>query len=663
MDTGIPIPLDALMSPSLPGPSDPGRKRSREHDDSDQRGPPKGPRLSSESQFSRFPQLNGHSPPDSGNWNGGGMNGRMNGIGMGGMGVVGGSGIMNGGMNGHMGRGAPRGNYQQPIGRLGPPDVPRRGICRDYHSKSPLPAHYFCQALFIARRLLDKGYCARGAMCKYSHDDAAVAPGQLPFQAGLGAPMPIPGANAPFMPIFSNGGMPFAMGAGAQSPTYDPHEAHMDMRPGPSHGGRPPTMRVPMTSRAHDANGEDQRMRDVQGELPVIQDLTPRRTGEERAGMDPSRNTHGPQREEMMGSPMEVQSISTTGGDLGNEMDISGPVNGSTSSSAGGQAIGTTAAGMRPTVGGNPAFRGGMRGVRGRGGTFTGDHQAFRPDHLRDKKTLVVEKIPEEHLSLDAVNGWFKRFGSVTNVAIDRSGAKALVSFSSHDEAESAWRAEDAVFNNRFVKIFWHRPMEGQGATGARMLQASAPLVANMSVRDSQLPAVPSVPKTIVPKTPTIPTAMTISVKKAPSSNVSALAAKQQVLEKQIAEQKDLMTRLGTATVDERKEIMSRWRKLGEEMKSPSTTTTTTPIPAPFTVSKPVLAPREDKERKAKELLDMELDLHSKSTSQEGSSTNGKDEVEKHESLEEKLARLRAEVHHHFIACVSPSLPRLSLSG
>ncbi|KAF8761129.1 PWI domain [Rhizoctonia solani] len=37
----------------------------------------------------------------------------------------------------------------------------------------------------------------------------------------------------------------------------------------------------------------------------------------------------------------------------------------------------------------------------------------------RRDRTLVVEKIPQERLSLEELNNWFKRFGTVTNVAID----------------------------------------------------------------------------------------------------------------------------------------------------------------------------------------------------------------------------------------------------
>jgi RNA-binding protein 26 len=92
-----------------------------DHDDRDGR-PTKGPRLSVDGghgQFSRYPDGR-----DNGQWGGrGGMNGHGGGMNMGGMG-------MNGGMNGNVGQM----NGRRPQGYQ-PPDQ-KRGMCRDYHSKS-----------------------------------------------------------------------------------------------------------------------------------------------------------------------------------------------------------------------------------------------------------------------------------------------------------------------------------------------------------------------------------------------------------------------------------------------------------------------------------------------------------------------------------------------
>jgi RNA-binding protein 26 len=138
MDTGIPIPLDALLSPSGNASPERGQKRSMDHDDRDGR-PAKGPRLSmdgGQGQFSRYP--NGR---DGGQWAGhGGMNGHGGGMSMGGMG-------MNGGMNGNMGQM----NGRRPQGYQ-PPDQ-KRGLCRDYHSESQFYRPSFSPDKFVPHRL------------------------------------------------------------------------------------------------------------------------------------------------------------------------------------------------------------------------------------------------------------------------------------------------------------------------------------------------------------------------------------------------------------------------------------------------------------------------------------------------------------------------------
>jgi hypothetical protein len=61
------------------------------------------------------------------------------------------------------------------------------------------------------------------------------------------------------------------------------------------------------------------------------------------------------------------------------------------------------------------------------------------------------------------------------NAAVDATSAKALVSFSTH-EAHAAWKTEDAIFEDRLIKVFWHLPMELQDLAGQRALGVSRPL-------------------------------------------------------------------------------------------------------------------------------------------------------------------------------------------
>ncbi|KAF8587345.1 hypothetical protein K439DRAFT_1630837 [Ramaria rubella] len=572
---GIPIPLDALMS--AVGSSDRGRKRSLDGNEHEH-PPPKGPRLSGDGHFSRYPGSNGRHSRGTGNHHHGGVqaNGRGAGRGEGSS--------MNGTMHGQLGNMdahqlAPM--YRPP--GSGYAGRSRRGICRDYHNN---------------------GFCARGSLCQYSHGEDAVIP-PMPYAPGPGIVNPMQAAGAPFMPMFG-GGVPFG---GIPDNTYDPHESHMEM--GLRHGRGP---------RLQEGHGMHDAMPISSVELPVIQDLTPRDPVEEAtrdSTIQPNGFTHNfgtPRRAPLMGM-----------GHRGNtEIGFNG-------SGSGGH-----------MSGGHMSSGSGFR--RSGRGTFTGDNHTFR-NGTRDDKTLVVEKIPEEKQTLEAVNDWFKRFGTVTNVAIDSPSAKALVSFSNHTEAHAAWKSEEAVFGNRFVKLFWHRPMEGHGGFGQRALAASAPLVQNIAtVEEPSHPLQPELqPQLHPPSRPQQPLQplVTSTPVKAPQkpdpAQVAALAARQQLLEKQISEQKVLMSRLATAsTPEEKQEIMTRIRNIQSGVK-PSTVVPSQPSSSKLSngTSNAVLS--------EKERLDKELELHTVQSALRDDSEGAGDEATSTTALKEKLARLKAE--------------------
>lgn len=417
------------------------------------------------------------------------------------------------------------------------------------------------------------------------------------------------------MPMMGPGGVPFPMGA-VPGGAYDPHE-RMDMRPmGGMVPGRAPNARPSVLPRTDD---RDVPMGQNPGELPVIQDLTPQVPIQD---VSPHNNGEGFRQQQQPRPPIEVAPppMDSPSRDLPPHLTLSG--------------------------GGPPQrpFTNGRGGGRGRGrGTFGGDAQSFRPERRNDK-TLVVEKIPEDKLSLGSVNDWFSKFGTVTNVAVDAASSKALVSFSDHEEAHKAWKSEEAVFGNRFVKVFWHRPMEGHGQAGQRMLAASAPMVAQRS----PAPAPSAAPHEGSPAPHSQTTAAAPSRSASASTSAAAtLAAKQKLLQQQIEEQKALMGKLSSASPEEKKEIMARLRKLGEEMKKPSVTpaaSTSSPPPAaasstPAKRSAPSTPLPDEHERLERERLDKELEMHHVETGGEG-------EEESTEELKAKLERLKAEVRH-----------------
>ena len=402
----------------------------------------------------------------------------------------------------------------------------------------------------------------------------------------------LPGGSGPFMPIMPGSGMLFPMAA-ANTP-YNPHE-RIDMQPVPGGLGMGPgraTAPRPATIRPGDMHALAARK---PGELPVVQDLTPAIL------------------------PEDQQAASSAA--------MSGPSNGAYDAMAVDVPVPPNMlAAMRNNI------RHQRDNSRGRG-TFNGEAASFRPERRNDK-TLVVEKIPEDKLSLGAINDWFKKFGTVTNVAVDTSGAKALVSFSNHEEAYAAWKSEEAVFGNRFVKVFWHRPMEGHGQLGARMLAASANIVAKVASKDSTSPSHNKTLSTTA--SATTPRKVTTT-----STATSELAAKQQLLEQQIAEQKSLMAKLSTASAEEKKEIMARLRKLNEEMKPsapPTPAKSASPAPASAPPAKRSRGSTPRSEEQIREQLDKELDLHNATTA------NGGEAEESTEELKARLERLKAEV-------------------
>lgn len=72
--------------------------------------------------------------------------------------------------------------------------------------------------------------------------------------------------------------------------------------------------------------------------------------------------------------------------------------------------------------------------------------------------SLELKKIPAGLNSITHLNNHFSKFGKITNIQVNYEGdtEAAIVTFSSHAEASAAYRSTEAVLNNRFIKVFWH---------------------------------------------------------------------------------------------------------------------------------------------------------------------------------------------------------------
>lgn len=131
---------------------------------------------------------------------------------------------------------------------------------------------------------------------------------------------------------------------------------------------------------------------------------------------------------------------------------------------------GAVAAGQAPR-----GRRGGKRGG-GRGGGGSGGRAPFSaegPVEDQTRSTIVVENIPEENCDEEQVRAFFGQFGTVEDVSLMPRRHLAIVKYDGWAAANAAYRSPKVIFDNRFVKVFWHK--EDQDVSGARSASASAP--------------------------------------------------------------------------------------------------------------------------------------------------------------------------------------------
>ncbi|NXK22150.1 RBM27 protein, partial [Arenaria interpres] len=77
---------------------------------------------------------------------------------------------------------------------------------------------------------------------------------------------------------------------------------------------------------------------------------------------------------------------------------------------------------------------------------------------------LEVRKIPSELNNITQLNEHFSKFGTIVNiqVAFQNDPEAALIQYLTNDEARKAISSTEAVLNNRFIRVLWHREGEQQ---------------------------------------------------------------------------------------------------------------------------------------------------------------------------------------------------------
>ncbi|XP_071879476.1 RNA-binding protein 27 isoform X5 [Anas platyrhynchos] len=276
---------------------------------------------------------------------------------------------------------------------------------------------------------------------------------------------------------------------------------------------------------------------------------------------------------------------------------------------------------------------------------------------------LEVRKIPPEMNNITQLNEHFSKFGTIVNiqVAFQNDPEAALIQYVTNDEARKAISSTEAVLNNRFIRVLWHRESE-QNPPLLQQAQQQSPsqsLHHQLHLQQQALTTPPAVTMhSNMSKAMSKPLASGAYVlNKVPvkrrlgaaggsQSDISQAGAvgedsqeamklqqdmrkkKQEMLEKQIECQKMLISKLEKNKAmkpEERAEIMKTLKELAgkisqlkDELKTSSATSTPSKL--------------KSKTEAQKELLDAELDFHKRLSS-------GEDTTE----LRKKLNQLQVE--------------------
>ncbi|KAJ3336480.1 hypothetical protein HDU93_002715 [Gonapodya sp. JEL0774] len=281
-----------------------------------------------------------------------------------------------------------------------------------------------------------------------------------------------------------------------------------------------------------------------------------------------------------------------------------------------------------PTVGESSGYARGRGSLRGRGGRdapiLAG--MGSRMDH--SKTSIVIERIPEEHLSTDSLNHFFRKFGTITNITLESYQRRAVIQFSNAAEANAAYRSPEPVFDNRFVRIFFYRPEQESGS------------VANAGRRPPQPTTQLQVAKTVPESSTTVSLHGTVSHPKeqanAPSEpllsssssvprSIERIAVKATLLQEK---RQELLTK-----------IAEKQKALGQPRTSVHSATAPLPIPEGTSSSQVTAVPAvQSAQEKERLRLDRELELLSNRTPEDGVSPMG------NQHLKDKIAALKSKV-------------------
>ncbi|XP_032388848.1 RNA-binding protein 27 isoform X2 [Etheostoma spectabile] len=345
----------------------------------------------------------------------------------------------------------------------------------------------------------EKGFCVRGDLCPFDHGndplivDDVNLPNMIPFPpppvmppAGLPMPPitePPPPLRMPAMPpygqppppgVFPMTGPPLIVTSGIDTPN---HQTAITSSPpiGPPGVGLPPTLPPPPPPPSS-SSSVSLRPQYVQSEYNYDPEgYNPESPGLTAAGRNPYRQfiprVHT-QRSNLIG----LTSNEGQGSRAANIVIQTEPATAASTPGSNMSRFNTEQDSRKRTVVPSTAEGPAAKKSWLEKPSFNNQHKNTFPKRYHYVNTkLEVRKIPRELNNITKLNEHFSKFGTIVNIQVVFGGdpEAALIQYTKNEEARRAISSIEAVLNNRFIRVYWHRE-PGTNNTGLQQPEQSS---------------------------------------------------------------------------------------------------------------------------------------------------------------------------------------------
>uniref|UniRef100_UPI0037E8D8A1 RNA-binding protein 27 isoform X2 n=1 Tax=Semicossyphus pulcher TaxID=241346 RepID=UPI0037E8D8A1 len=347
----------------------------------------------------------------------------------------------------------------------------------------------------------EKGFCVRGDLCPFDHGndplivDDVNLPNMIPFPpppvmppAGLPMPPitePPPPLRMPSMPpygqppppgVFPMTGPPLIATSGIDTPN---HQSAITSSPpiGPPGVGLPPTLPPPPPPPPPSSSSSvSLRPQYVQSEYNYDPEgYNPESPGLTVAGRNPYRQFI-PRVQSQRSNLIGLTSSEGQGSRAANIVIQTEPATAASTPGNNTSRFNAEQDSRKRTMGPSTAEGPVVKKPWMEKPGFNNQHKSSFPKRYHYVNTkLEVRKIPRELNNITKLNEHFSKFGTIVNIQVVFGGdpEAALIQYTKNEEARRAISSTEAVLNNRFIRVYWHRE-PGTNATGPQLQEQSS---------------------------------------------------------------------------------------------------------------------------------------------------------------------------------------------